>query len=114
MLDNQETEVDKLQDIMESLPDSTEHIGIERREYSLTKGDVLLIYRIAKVANSPHVCPFEGEERETLKTAASGMIKTQRIASVVVITALVTGMVSGVFIMVKSFLISWIKANGGH
>jgi len=106
MSDNQETEVDKLQDIMQSLPDSTEHIGVERREYSLTKGDVLLIYRIAKVANTPHVCPFEGEEQETLKSSARNMIKTQRIASMVII--------SGIFMMVKSFVINWLKTNGGH
>ena len=114
MSDNQETEVDKLQDIMQSLPDSTEHIGVERREYSLTKGDVLLIYRIAKVANTPHVCPFEGEEQETLKSSARNMLKTQRIASMVIITALVTGMVSGIFMMVKNFVINWLKTNGGH
>jgi len=42
------------------------------------------------------------------------MIKTQRIASMVIITALVTGMVSGIFMMVKSFVINWLKTNGGH
>jgi len=27
---------------------------------------------------------------------------------------LVTGMVSGIFMMVKSFVINWLKTNGGH
>lgn len=114
MPDNQETEVDKLQDIMESLPDSSEHPGQERREYSLTKGDVLLIYRIARVANMPHVCPFADEEKDTLRSAAKNINKTQKIASVVIITSLVTGMITGIVMMVKSAILSWIKVNGGH
>ncbi len=112
--DNQETEVDRLQDIMEALPDSAEHFGQERREYSLTKGDVLLIYRIAKVANMPHVCPFEGDERDTLQSVAKNINKTQKIASIVIITSLVGGMISGTVLMIKSYIVAWMKANGGH
>jgi hypothetical protein len=97
MTQTQETEVDRLQDIMESLPDSlADHAGPERREYSLTKGDVLLIYRIAKVANLPHNCPFKGEEQETLQSVAKNINRTQKIASWVIITSLVTGMLTGI------------------
>lgn len=109
-----DNEVDKLQDIMESLPDSAEHSGQERREYSLTKGDVLLIYRIAKIASTPHVCPFEGDEQATLQTVAVNINRTQKIASVVVVTSLVTGMLSGTFFIIKSYIVGWIKSNGGH
>lgn len=111
-MDNQETEVDRLQDIMEALPDSTEHVGTERREYSLTKGDVLLIYRIARVANMPHTCPFEGEEQDTLKSAAKNINRTQKIASVVIITSLVSGMLIGIWAVVKIAITDFIKTGG--
>jgi len=114
MTDSQENEVDKLRDIMESLPDAADHAGNERREYSLTKGDVLLIYRIAKVANIPHTCPFVDEERETLSNVAKNINRTQKIASGLVITGIVAGILSGIVYMVKTAIISWIKTNGGH
>lgn len=112
MSDNQETEIDRLQDIMESLPDSTEHPGAERREYSMTKGDVLLIYRIAKLANAPHVCPFESEESETLQSVAKNINKTQKIASVLIITGVVTGMLSGIWYTVVHMMKEFVKAGG--
>jgi hypothetical protein len=115
MPDNQETEIDKLKDIMESLPDSTEFPEhMKRREYSLTKGDVLLIYRIAKVANAPHVCPFKDEEQDTLANVAKNINRTQKIASVVIITGLVTGMLSGTLFAVKAAILGWLKINGSH
>jgi tetrahydromethanopterin S-methyltransferase subunit F len=105
----QETEVDQLRDIMESLPDSAEHPGENRREYTLTKGDVLLIYRIAKVANTPHVCPFEKDDVETLQSAAQNISRTQKIASIVIVTALVGGMVSGIWFALKLLVLDFFK-----
>ena len=62
-MDDVRSEVIRLQEIIDQLP---EHNGLDphqrRREYSLTKGDVILIYKIAKVASVPHLCPFEGDE----------------------------------------------------
>jgi tetrahydromethanopterin S-methyltransferase subunit F len=104
----QETEVDQLRDIMESLPDSSAYEG-ERREYTLTKGDVLLIYRIAKVANTPHVCPFERDDVETLQSAAQNISRTQKIASVVIVTALVGGMISGIWFALKLLILDFVK-----
>lgn len=112
MSDSQETEVDRLQDIMESLPDSAAHTGSERREYSLTKGDVLLIYRIAKVANAPHVCPFEGDEQDTLQAVAKNINKTQKIASVLIITGVVTGMLSGIWYVIVHILKEFVQKGG--
>lgn len=112
MSDSKETEVDKLQDIMDSLPDSAEHVGMERREYSLTKGDVLLIYRIAKVANAPHKCPFGGEEQDTLQSVAKNINRTQKIASAIVITGTVTAILSGLWFALKHVFTEWVMKGG--
>jgi hypothetical protein len=94
---------------MESLPDSAEHPGENRREYTLTKGDVLLIYRIAKVANTPHVCPFEKGDVETLQSAAQNISRTQKIASYVIVVALLGGMLSGIWYALKLLVIDFVK-----
>jgi hypothetical protein len=110
----EQSDVDKLEVIMQILPDAADYPKSERREYSLTKGDVLIIFRIAKIAQTPHVCPFEGDEQDTLVSVAKNINRTQKIASVVIITGLVTGMLSGTWFAVKAALIGWIKINGGH
>jgi hypothetical protein len=112
MPDNQETEVDKLQDIMESLPDSVAHDGPNRREYSLTKGDVLLIYRIAKVANQPHACPFPKDEVDTLTSVAKNVNRTQKLASGIIIMGLVSGVLTGMWFAIKHIITEFVH-NGG-
>jgi len=93
----EETDIEKLEKVIDELPDKNDFTGTERREYSLTKGDVLLIYKIAKIASLPHVCPFEDEEKDTLNSVAKNINRTQKIASGVIITGLVTGVLWGIW-----------------
>ena len=88
---SQETEVDRLRDIMGSMPENANF------ESSLTRGDVMLIYRIARVANTPHVCPFEKDDIETLQSTAKNLNNTHKIASYVIIVALVGGAIGGIW-----------------
>lgn len=112
MTEEQEDEVGKLQEIMSSLPDSADFPGHERREYSLTKADVLLIYKIAKVANASHICPFDGDERETLRSWARNVSASQKIASGAIIIALVTGMLSGTWFLIIHFVKAFVATGG--
>lgn len=103
------TEVEKLQDVIDTLPDRNDHTGNERREYSLTKGDVLLIYKIATIANKPHVCPFEQEETQTLNMVAKNINRTQKIAAGIVITGVTMSVLAGVWMAIKHFFLEWVK-----
>ena len=113
MVDNQETEVDRLKDIMESLPDANDYApGQQRREYTLTKGDVLLIYRIARVAMVPHICPFATEEAGTLQAVAKSINKTQKIAGLLIVTAIVTGTLTGIWKAGMHFFEEYVLKSG--
>lgn len=112
--DEEVTDVEKLQDIMDDLRVEIEYHGSsqERRKYSLTEGDILLIYKIAKIANNKHVCPFEEAEQDTLKGVASNISRTQKVASVLIITGLVTAIGSGVWVAIRHFILEWVKTGG--
>ena len=104
------SDIELLNDIMAGLPDPSEHTD-ERRRYSLTKDDVIIIFRIAKIA-SGHVCPFDGledGESEIIQTMARSVNRTQKIASIVLITALVTSTVSGIAYAIKVVFTDIIK-----
>lgn len=105
------TDIEKLQLVIDDLPDKNDFTGNERREYSLTKSDVLLIYRIAKIANSPHPCPFESEESQTLQTVAKNINRTQKIASGIIIVGTTTAILSGVWFALKHVFIEWVKVG---
>lgn len=103
------TNIEKLQKVMEELPDSTDISGPERREYSLTKGDVLLIYKIATIANAPCQCPFDKEEQSLLQGMAKNMNKTQKIASSVLIYGVATAVLSAIWFAVVHAFKEWVK-----
>jgi predicted secreted protein len=113
MADGTEQVVDKLQDIMDDLPDSADDTGAERREYSLTRGDVMLIYKIARIANQPYVCPFDKEESSTLQSVAKNINKTQKITSILIITGVVTGTLSGIWYAIVHILTDFVRTGGG-
>ena len=104
-------DIDRLNHIMRELPDHTEYSGTERREYSLTKGDVMLIYRIAKVA-SGHECPFKNDESMTLQQVARNINITQKIATLFMVTGLVTTILGGIWFALKHLATEFIH-NGG-
>lgn len=87
-------EMKQLQEIMDELPNTGE-FSPERRKYSLTQGDVMMIYKIARVAYSSHTCPFKNGEAETLHDIAVSVSKSRSIAATSFITAIVTAIVSG-------------------
>lgn len=104
-------EIDQLQEIMDELFEEAPDVTTERRKYSLTRGDVILIYRIAKIARANHICPFEEEEAKTLQTVANSITKTQKIASAIIITAAVTTVLSGVWFAIKHVFTEWVKGG---
>jgi predicted secreted protein len=106
------SDIEKLQEIMATLPDTSNHPGMERREYSLTKGDVLLIFKIAKVASSSHVCPFEEEESDVLLSIAKNANKTQRLASSIIIMGTVSAVLSGLWFAIKHVCTEWEHLGG--
>ena len=108
---NHDADVEKLREIIDDLPDSSDHAGMERREYSLTKGDVLLIYKIAKIAGS-HDCPFAEDESSTLQSVAKNINRTQNLASGAIIVGLVGATMSGLFFLVKYIVVEFIKHGG--
>lgn len=110
--ENELTDVDKLQAVMKELnAEDNVHIGGERRKYSLTEGDVMLIYQIAKIAGG-HTCPFEDDESETLQTVAKNINRTQKIASGIIIVSLVTAGLSGIWFALKHIIVEFVH-NGG-
>lgn len=105
------SDVEQLEVIMQTLDNSTElHHGGERREYSLTKGDVMMIYRIAKIAGTEHICPFQGEERTTLQGVAKNINRTQKIAAGIIIVGTTTAILSGIWFALKHVFSEWVKA----
>jgi predicted secreted protein len=100
-MDETTVELEKLQEIINHLPE----------ESSLTPEDLLMIYRIAKLAQVAHNCPFDQDKREMLSTIAGTTLKTQKIASVVIITGLVTGMMSGIWYMVTHTFMDLVKGK---
>ena len=111
-IDTKKTDIELLQEIMASLPDTAAYVGSERREYSLTKGDVLLIFKIAKVASSKHVCPFVEEETEALQSIARNVNKTQKVASSLIIMGTVGAILSGLWFAIKHVATEWVHAGG--
>lgn len=109
--DETASEVIKLQEIIDALPTHNGE-GPERRQYSLTKGDVILIYKIARVAAVPHVCPFEGEDAAVLQGVAKSVTRTQKIAGVAIITALIGGILSGAWYAAMALVREFVQ-NGG-
>lgn len=103
--------MDMLQEIIDSLP-SAENPPKERRSNALTKGDVMIIYKIASIANEPHVCPFEGDDATVLHNVARNITRTQKIASGVIITGIVGGILTGVWAIV-TYAIKQFISNGG-
>jgi hypothetical protein len=102
--------INELHEIMAELPDSSGHEH-ERREHSLTKADVLLIYRIAKLASVTHECPFQGEETGTLHSVARNINATQKIATIIVVTGFVTTILSGLWFAIKHVATEWIHTG---
>ena len=107
---NTADEMKELQAIMDTLPDSSGHEQ-ERREHTLTKADVLLVYRVARLANVPHSCPFQGEETSTLHSVAKNINTTQKIATVIMVTGIVSTILGGVWFALKHVANEWI--HGG-
>ena len=105
------TEMEQLQDIMEDLPEAADYAGPERREYSLTKGDVMMIYKIARIAYTSHVCPFKGDEADTLATVAKNINRTQKIASTVIVTSIVGGMLTGIWYILSHIVKEFVKSG---
>lgn len=103
--------MEQLQEIIDTLP-SAENPPKERRSNALTKGDVMIIYRIAAIANEPHVCPFAGDDAVTLHNVAKNVTRTQTIASGVIITALVAGTLTGIW-KVVAYAVKQFILNGG-
>jgi len=106
-----QTDIEKLKDVIDELPDKNDFTGSERREYSLTKGDVLLIYKIAMIANKPHICPFVDEELDTLKSVAKNISKSQKIATSIIITGCTVAIFSGIWVAVKHAFLEWVKVG---
>lgn len=108
-----ETEMDQLQEIMDELPESGDY-SPERRKYSLTQGDVMLIYKIARIAYSSHVCPFRANgEAETLHDIAVSVSKSKSIGATAAITAIVTAFISGAGYVIWHALKDALAAGGG-
>jgi len=108
---NHDTDVEKLREIIDDLPDSSDHAGMERREYSLTKGDVLLIYKIAKIAGG-HDCPFQEEESRTLQSVAKNINRTHTLAYTAIVLGLVGATLSGLLLLAKYIIVEFVKHGG--
>lgn len=114
LLDTTEkSDIELLNDIMAELPDSSIHTE-ERRKYSLTKDDVLIIFRIAKIA-SGHQCPFEGIEKseaDTIMSVGTSITRTQKIATGILITGIVGAVISGIWYAIKHVVTEWVHGGG--
>lgn len=99
-----------LQEIIDSLPSVCEKD--ERRKNALTKGDVTIIYQIARIAMEPHECPFDDDDIAVLHGVARNITKTQKISFVVLVTALVSGAISGIGYMALNLLRDFINSGG--
>lgn len=109
---NETEDLRELQKIMDALADEFHSHNGERREHSLTKADVMLIYRIAKMAYVPHTCPFKGEETGTLHSIAKNINATQKIATFIMVTGLVSAILSGVWFAIKHIVTEWVHTGG--
>lgn len=109
---NDETDLERLQEIMDELPDQGD-FNPERRKYSLTKADVLMIYKIARIALPEHICPFKDGEAKTLKGMAGSVSRTQKLASVLVATAIIGAIISGIGAGLMHLVRDFIQ-NGGQ
>jgi len=109
--DEDKTDIAVLEEIMAMLPDPEDHTNCERRRFSLTQEDVLVIYRIAKAAGNHH-CPFEKDESDALKSVAQNMNRTQKIATIVFITGSVTAILSGMWYMIVHVAVDWVQRAG--
>lgn len=107
----EESVIERLDDIMDDLPDSCDYAGAERRKYSLTKGDVMLIYRIARIASISHDCPFKDDEPQVLRDVAVSITKTRKIAFTILITGIVTATLAGVWSSLKHVFLEWVKVG---
>ena len=83
--------LEKLQEIIDTLEDSQG----EKKSNSLTKNDVMVIYRISRIAADPHVCPFSPQKAAILNNVADNVSKTQKIAAGVLIAGVVSGILGG-------------------
>lgn len=102
--------LDLIQEIVNSLPSGDDDQGGPYR--SLTKGDVMVIYRIARIAVDPHACPFAGPEVAVLRDVAGNITKTRKVSFVVLVTGLVGGLLSGLWFMIVHF-VKELVATGG-
>jgi hypothetical protein len=103
--------MDRLQEIMDSLP-SSNRPGPEQRKNALTKRDVLVIYNIAKIANEPHICPFKGEDISVLTNVATNITRTQKLVAVTLIVGSLGAIGRGLWLVVTYAVRQYI-ANGG-
>jgi hypothetical protein len=77
-----------------SFVERTQIVENERRQNNLTDDDIARI--VEAVKSSYHHCSFSSKELETLRGLAQGVSKTQKIASYMIITAIVGATFGGI------------------
>ena len=84
----------------------------ERRKHNLTDDDIARI--IEAIKNSYHHCSFSPKELDTLKSLAQGVSKTQKIASYMIITAIVGATLTGIWKAIYFYIVEiFVKGGGG-
>ena len=81
----------------------------ERRVSTLTDDD---LQRIADIMTCNKCGSFTTEEAHTLKSFASNINRTQRIATWIIISGMVVSVVSGVIAAVKYYLLNVVLKGG--
>jgi hypothetical protein len=102
--------LERIQEIVSTLPSGDDDQGGTYR--SLTKGDVMVIYRIARIAMDPHSCPFSGDDVLVLQDVAGNITKTRKITFFVLVSGLVGGLLSGLWFTI-SHVLKEFAATGG-
>lgn len=103
--------MDRLQEIMDSLP-SSDRPEPEQRKNVLTKRDVLVIYNIAKIANEPCVCPFKGDDINVLHNVATNITWMQKLVATTLVVGFLGAIGRGLWLIV-TYAVNQYVANGG-